>query len=197
MMMINHSNSYRILTKWLYFQFAVSSAAETSVACPPGHLTSIREANIHPLQIHSSTSLRNVCQSILLHFHQETDQTPAGISLSQQQSPLLLVPRQLRSSFPALSETTTCWGAQLSSSWAAATASPRFQLSSFQAHYICILITQFPSVCTASNSLGLTNTQFIVDSMLLSYAPPYSAASSKKQAETIAVTFSFPYSSGH
>lgn len=176
----------------------MNSAVETSVTVVQDiWLLSGKPTSFHPLQVHSSTSLRNICQSFLLLFHQETDQTPAGISMSQKQNPLLLEPQQLRSSFPALSETTTCWGVQLSSAWAAAASNPCFQPFSCQARYICILITQFPSVCTVSNSLNLINTQFIVDSMLLSYTQPYSAASSKKQAETVAVTSSFPYSSGH
>lgn len=75
----------------------MSYATETSVTCPAGHLTSVREASFHPLQ--------------------GTEGTPAGISLSGSGAAAGAAPS------PALSETTTCWAA-LRGAAAAAPAPP-------------------------------------------------------------------------
>lgn len=173
----------------------MSSATETSVTCPPGHSTSIREASFHPVQAHSCAVEETWARPSRCFFHREITQD------TQEVFPFLASRARFcwsrgapslrcRRPPPAGGSAQLCQRCRRSHM-----PSPLASPLSFQAHGICIRITQFSSVCTASNSLELTNTEFIVDSTLLSYAQACSAVYSKKQEETIAVTSCFPYSS--
>lgn len=93
----DHCNSFKIA---FYSQFAMSSPTETSLSCPPRTFEFCQGSQLSPTASTQQNSLRNAGQPTPLLFHREINRTPAGISLSGWQSPLLPEPPQPRSSFP-------------------------------------------------------------------------------------------------